>query len=298
MAPSKFSFHLHHRRHRADKDKEPERLATPAYSVRSDDVSSQPSKAERLLGTGLPGRHTGSAASVAVGNPYLSAPHALLDTKQTYMSSLSLPERRKGSATSADDLVPPRWQSHTLYHRPSSNVLGPSAGADEADGDGRSGSVSSTGYSKTLHSQKSSTTLQSHYDPRRPPLPVSQQTSASAMRDGGLRRGHTPLHQSTTSVDQISTHSSTYEEYDNESGKSSRKKKPARLDLSKLFPKAPKAKYDNVLLSPSLFVSLPAPLLAPRSIIPNHYPPMNTRSGGRRLLAAPKLGIPSAIIAL
>ncbi|EKG09012.1 hypothetical protein MPH_14008 [Macrophomina phaseolina MS6] len=125
----------------------------------------------------------------------------------------------------------------------------------------RSGSVS-----RRLNSQASSSTLRSHYDARRQPLYVSQQTSMSAVRDGGLRKGHHPVYSCSRSIDQDSLQSSVR----SDSGNGAGKKVPAPLNLSKLFPKAPKSREhnDQRLLSPTKFVSSPIPLSSTSTYFP------------------------------
>ncbi|KAH7029936.1 hypothetical protein B0J12DRAFT_535313, partial [Macrophomina phaseolina] len=108
--------------------------------------------------------------------------------------------------------------------------------------------------------------LRSHYDARRQPLYVSQQTSMSAVRDGGLRKGHHPVYSSSRSIDQDSLQSSVR----SDSGNGAGKKVPAPLNLSKLFPKAPKSREhnDQRLLSPTKFVSSPIPLSSTSTYFP------------------------------
>ncbi|GME22713.1 hypothetical protein GTA08_BOTSDO11657 [Neofusicoccum parvum] len=258
---SKFAFPLPGRRAQAERDARLERVPTPDYDF------PQPSKAERLLGTGLPGRRTGSAAS-ASSFPRNNSVTPSLETKKSYMSitlseaSQEAASRRKGSpATDESLLVPP----HPRFHQ------------DFSRSKDRSGSVTSSMYSKQLNSQGSSSTLRSHYDAQRQPLYVSQQTSMSAVRDGGLRKGHPSVYSSSSrSIDQESIPGSVWSagvdstSVSSGSGAGKKKKIPARLDLSKLFPKTPKAKENNDqhLLSPTKFVSSPVPM----SSTSTHFP--------------------------
>jgi hypothetical protein len=101
-----------------------------------------------------------------------------------------------------------------------------------------------------LRREDSSSTLRSHYDRQKSPLSISQQTSESSARDLALRKGFPPVAQRSPllQVDLM-------EPFDNQVSKSSNRaeesryqedisrdrgsrKKPARLDLSMLFPRA------------------------------------------------------------
>lgn len=251
---SKFAFPLPGRRQHGDRDHHRDPLPPQDYD------QLQPSKAERLLGTGLPGRRTASQQSSQSFSRNNSATPSL-ETKKSYMS-ITLSEAsqesqslRKGSpATDESLLVPP----HPRFHQDQAS----------ARGKDRSASVTSSTYRRQINPQGSSSTLRSHYEAQRQPLHVSQQTSMSAVRDGGLRKGHPSAYSSSRSIDQESMHSSIpsvdLDSASVSSGKAASKKKkvPARLDLSKLFPKAPKSKdlNDQQLLSPTKFVSSPVPM--------------------------------------
>lgn len=55
------------------------------------------------------------------------------------------------------------------------------------------GTIPSKGYRPQACRAESSSTLRSHYDPKKSPLSISQQTSASSARDMALRKGFPPL---------------------------------------------------------------------------------------------------------
>jgi hypothetical protein len=142
-----------------------------------------------------------------------------------------------------------------LSKRPSSNILGNTTGGTTR----RAPDNSSASY--RLQPQTSSSTMRSHYDAKSSPLSISQQTSNSAVRDMALRRGKpqvvTDGHAYTYNGHEASPVSPMMD-----SGKREhRKGKPAKLDLSKLFPR-PKGGdgqyYSNPLLSPTKMVSSPA----------------------------------------
>lgn len=142
-----------------------------------------------------------------------------------------------------------------MSKRPSSNILG-----NTNAGTTRRGSDNSS-VSYRLQPQNSNSAMRSHYDAKASPLSISQQTSNSAVRDMALRRGKP----------QIVTegHALTFNGYEaspispmmDVRKREYRKSKPARLDLSKLFPK-PKGgdgqNYSNALLSPTKMVNSPA----------------------------------------
>ncbi|KAH6633369.1 hypothetical protein C7974DRAFT_433417 [Boeremia exigua] len=139
-----------------------------------------------------------------------------------------------------------------LSKRSSSNILG-----NANSGTARRGSDNSTA-SYRLHPQASNSTMRSHYDAKSSPLSISQQTSNSAVRDMALRRGQP----------QIITDGHAHSYSSHEASPVSplldverRKSKPARLDLSKLFPKPKTGDGQNharALLSPTKMVNSPA----------------------------------------
>ncbi|KAF1911212.1 hypothetical protein BDU57DRAFT_113107 [Ampelomyces quisqualis] len=133
-----------------------------------------------------------------------------------------------------------------MSRRASSNTLGHAYRGDERPGSGHSTA------SYRLRPHTSSSTMRSHYDAKSSPLSISQQTSDSAVRDRALRRGKPQI-----IPDNSNAYAATQEDA---TRKAQRKSKPARLDLSKLFPK-PRAgeapAYANPLLSPTKMVNSP-----------------------------------------
>ncbi|OCL02734.1 hypothetical protein AOQ84DRAFT_304124, partial [Glonium stellatum] len=179
---------------------------------------------------------------------------------------------RASSTAIEDTAIPPRWQN--LRPCPSSNILGGVYGDER----GRSGSIGSSN-TRRVHNQASSSTLQSYYDAQKSPLAVSQQTSASAVRDMALRKGHPPIVEKRE-------HNNTYV---NDNGsqnnmetmkKQARKNKPARLDLSKLFPKpkGPGGLHSGTLLSPNKLVNSPLPLSDSSDSFPRNAPNPSSES--------------------
>ena len=106
---------------------------------------------------------------------------------------------------------------------------------------------------RKLHTEHSSSTLRSYYDRQNSPLSVSQQTSASSARDLALRKGFSPVTQYPRSpllqVDSLHAEESYYEipQTPMSTISQSSKKKPARLDLTRLFPK-PRSNGDEAVL--------------------------------------------------
>ncbi|KAF1945346.1 hypothetical protein EJ02DRAFT_500846 [Clathrospora elynae] len=203
------------------------------------------SKAHRVLGT--------SDASYRSASRQTSIP-----TSPGYMSiTVSEPSfgsqmDDKRSATATEYGGYPKRPG--LSTRPSSNILGrPYTGEDRRSSDRSS-------VSHRLHLQTSSSTLRSHYDAKNSPLAISQQTSDSAVRDRALRRGQPPvLVDYTHSGHDVSPLSPTFQNEPKET-KEFRRNKPARLDLSKLFPKprdGGSQNHGNTLLSPNKMVNSP-----------------------------------------
>ncbi|KAF2036726.1 hypothetical protein EK21DRAFT_52139, partial [Setomelanomma holmii] len=113
--------------------------------------------------------------------------------------------------------------------------------------------------SHRLQPQTSNSTIRSHYDAKSSPLAISQQTSDSAVRDMALRRGKPQVVTDGSYGYAASPVSPVI--LDENRRKEQRKSKPARLDLSKLFPR-PRAgegpHHSNALLSPTKMVNSPA----------------------------------------
>lgn len=154
-----------------------------------------------------------------------------------------------------------------LSRRASSNVLGRTFTTDGARSDNSSAS-------RRLHPQASNSTMRSHYDAKSSPLSISQQTSDSAVRDRALRRGQ-PSVLADYDVQGHSIRLSSAPTL-HAGKKESRKSKPAKLDLSKLFPKpkvGPSQEYGAVLLSPTKMVNSPAAM----SMVSDHFPRPMTR---------------------
>ena len=221
---------------------------------------SSTSKAHRVLGTSAAVyQPTSSQPSVPASPGYIS----ITVSEASFGSQVD--DRISASATGYN-----RSRSQPgMARRPSSNILGRIYSKD-----GRRGSDSSSA-SHRLQSQTSNSTMRSHYDATTSPLSISQQTSDSAVRDRALRRGQPQV---VTDYDyncHVANPLSPVILGENQK-KESRKNKPARLDLSKLFPK-PKTgenhNHANVLLSPTKMVNSPAAM----STTSDYFPRPMTR---------------------
>ncbi|KAF2178334.1 hypothetical protein K469DRAFT_754627 [Zopfia rhizophila CBS 207.26] len=246
----KFSFPIPGRKHNVEKALDdtssiPSISSHPEWSLRPED-SSYPSKAERLLGTTSlpihPSPRSQSSLPQSPGYMTVTVSEASFGSEYT--------DRASSIAVEDGGYIPA--QRPGMVARPSSNLLG-----NIYHGDGRRGSNCSS-ISKRLHLQASNSTMRSYYDPQKSPLSVSQQTSASAVRDMALRKGRPQVAVTNEQDNHVSSMPAHYTS--EETKKQNRKSKPARLDLSKFFPK-PKgsAAHDRSrpLLSPNKLVNSP-----------------------------------------
>ncbi|KNG51521.1 hypothetical protein TW65_01189 [Stemphylium lycopersici] len=202
------------------------------------------SKAHRILGTSDSLHRSASAQNTIPSSPgYMS----ITISEASFGSQID--DRNPAStAGSSGHLKRP-----DMLRRASSNLLGATH-----TGDGRQGSDQGSA-SHRLYPQTSSSTLRSHYDAKSSPLYISQQTSDSAVRDRALRRGYPPV--LTDRVYEAGHEANPVSPaiLDETRKRDSRKSKPARLDLSKLFPKPrDNQRYDNAMLSPAKMVNSPA----------------------------------------
>ena len=218
------------------------------------------SKAHRVLGTSdAIYRSTSNQTSVPASPGYMS----ITVSEASFGSQLD----DRTSATVMDNSAYPKRPS--MSNRPSSNILG-----GTYSGDGRRGSDNSS-VSHRLHPQTSNSTLRSHYDAKSSPLSISQQTSDSAVRDRALRRGKPSVLTDTGSGGHVASPLSPMIKDDTKK-RDTRKSKPARLDLSKLFPKprgSDGQSYGNALLSPTKMVNSPAAM----SMTSDYFPRPMTR---------------------
>ncbi|CAO2655934.1 Nn.00g047370.m01.CDS01 [Neocucurbitaria sp. VM-36] len=249
--PKKFSFPLPRRLRTTVEDDDddtrsiPSVPSVPEWPSRREESST--SKAHRVLGTSdVLYRSASNQAPVPPSPGFMS----ITVSEASFGSQL---EDRNTAAVTDNADYPKR---PAMSKRPSSNILGRAY-----SGDGRRGSDNSS-VSHRLQPQTSNSTMRSHYDAKSSPLSISQQTSDSAVRDRALRRGQPPvLTDSGYDGHVVSPLSPAM--LDETKRKDNRKSKPARLDLSRLFPK-PRVgdgqSHANALLSPTKMVNSPAAL--------------------------------------
>ncbi|KAK7525597.1 uncharacterized protein IWZ02DRAFT_350563, partial [Phyllosticta citriasiana] len=142
--------------------------------------------------------------------------------------------------------------------------------------------------------------LGTHYDPKKAPLSVSQQTSASAIAHGGLRRRHVRRHSSPNSLYHLSDEEEPPALPDDADHRPSAMDTPARrkaspkLDLSRLFNKPSKSKQAGAdpMLSPTKLVTSPTSLSsnslqfhAPEASLKPHQETMMTGAGSNSFRA-------------
>jgi hypothetical protein len=248
---SKFHFPLPGRKHTSSKDNVPTSSSTIS-------TSNNLSKAQRFLGTDndlnidsptredehswrYPGsRSSGMSISIS-------------ESTQSTNESGSLHESQYDQLDDESGVFP-----RAPHGKASSTLLGQRYAED--------GATSNSSINGRLRNEGSSSTLRSYYDRQKSPLSISQQTSNSSARDLALRKGFPPvIHRSpllrVESVDsfdqQFGGNQFQANENDFHAGASLEKnswKKPARLDLSMLFPSrkhGKKSDSDSLTQSPS-----------------------------------------------
>jgi hypothetical protein len=216
-------------------------VSTPSAHERPPRPEEPSSKAHRVLGTSDSMYRTTSKQSVPPSPGYMS----ITVSEASYGSQY---DDRASNADHNGYLARP-----VVSRRPSSNVMGRPYTADARRGSDHSAA------SHRLHPQTSNSTMRSHYDAKSSPLSISQQTSDSAVRDMALRRGKPQIVTEHTNGYVASPVSPVI--HDEARRKDQRKSKPARLDLSKLFPKprgGEGSSHHNALLSPTKMVNSPA----------------------------------------
>ncbi|KZM27898.1 uncharacterized protein EKO05_0005808 [Ascochyta rabiei] len=256
---SKFSFPLPGRRSQP-KETPPSPSPFPAAAQPWPSHLEEPtSKAHRVLGTSeSPSTYRSSSrhaptmpASPAYTNPTLSSESGYRDNHSyDYDYDYDYDHDDSTWATVTDHASRP-----AMSKRPSSNILG-----NASRGTTRRGSDNSSA-SYRLQPQSSNSTMRSHYDAKASPLSISQQTSNSAVRDMALRRGKPQVVTDSRGYAYSGHEASPVSPMMHVGKREHRKTKPARLDLSKLFPK-PKGgdghSHSNQLLSPAKMVNSPA----------------------------------------
>jgi hypothetical protein len=192
--------------------------------------NSQLSKAERILGTGPSGRKSPSGLA-----PYLNPKSSFSGFRTPFSDpeDFSDGDDMKAPTRFEDVVIPPR-QGSLRQRASSSNVLG-------AVDENYTESIASTyTYTQRIRDSRSNLTLKSFYDAQKLPLEVTQQTSASAIRDRALRKGKDPVVAGTTvrkGLEESRPKAAEGRETEDERSGNG-KKRPNRLDLSRLFPRS------------------------------------------------------------
>lgn len=246
---SKFFFPLPGRKSAQEKQNDKEREALKSSSgvsgisgMSGSTSGHQQSKAQRILGTGTGlnidsptrldapswGRMSSrsSAMSISISESSRSE-HSTNDTGSLSGSNAERWDQESG--------VFPKRQTQQLPGKASSTILG------QQYGEGASATDSSV--SRRLRNETSDSTLKSYYDRQKSPLAVSQQTSDSSARDLALRKGQPSilLRSPLLEMDGADPFDQEFAPKSSFSPDSVKKKKPTRLDLTKLFPRPRKA---------------------------------------------------------
>ncbi|CAG8956626.1 hypothetical protein HYFRA_00011937 [Hymenoscyphus fraxineus] len=220
---SKFSFPIPGRKKHSRSESqntvslEPQHISPPSLSNLS--------KANKILGTDSP--TIGEDASWKFPS----------STSSRINISISESPNDNDNWENGSDALGKRGSLRKLRAKASSTLLGQNYGDDNG-----------TGW--RLRHESSNSTLRSHYDRQNTPLSVSQQTSASSVRDLALRKGFPPIAQRSPLLQSEAPYQDPYEtrykanedqatpENDREQHQEKElRKKPAKLDLTLLFPR-------------------------------------------------------------
>jgi hypothetical protein len=209
----------------------------------------QLSKAEKILGT------SGLAVSSSSNTSRLSK----LRSRPSYQA-LQVPVTSAGEYSDSNDMHSSYRDEHqaaqpryaTMRRQASSDVLGSVQNGDS----GTQSSVSSSSRTWALRNYNSSSTLKSFYDPEKQPLPISQQTSESAIRDMALRKGKPLVVGKRPSIGH-GGHEETERIRTGGTDSKGTTKRPPRLDLSRLFQRPSTSSLNVVSPDPLLVVGSP-----------------------------------------
>lgn len=207
-----------------------------------------PRKAQKLLGTSVQVNVSNSkdnnrddftslrrAEQQNLGTRFAAAPQIPLPSGISDMPSWSI---AAGSPPSSSELLP---LTESLGQRANSSQNGSSTGVQ-----------TSQYYPNQQHSIESlNREYREYYDPSKQPLYVSQQTSASAVRDMALRKGSPKVHDITSNQMPSKLAKTASNAYSGDNSE-----KPKKLDLSSLFPR-PDASSAR-LLSPQKYSTSPS----------------------------------------
>ena len=235
---SKFSFPVPGRKHAAPATKEKDKKVAKAL-IEPNGLS----KAQRILGADSDLNIDSPIRDDDVSWRYPSSRSSDMSisiSESTHsMQSTNNTESIHESASEQWDHESGVFPRPQLNNKASSTLLGRLDYKDDAATDASSAS-------RRMRREDSSSTLKSYYDRQKSPLAISQQTSESSARDLALRKGYPPvvLPLSRSPLLQVESSVDSFQEQFvdglHNGGGSSRdkemRKKPARLDLSMLFP--------------------------------------------------------------
>ena len=177
----------------------------------------------------------------------------------------------------------PSWSNTNLSTRSSSDILPtPSTSSPQVGGVPRNGGSAAVQlhqfYPERQHSIESM--RRGYYNASAQPLYVSQQTSASAVRDMGLRKGSPTVQEIASAPPSAPLKSAMKHPKPNlrANGKTS-PKKPKNLDLTSLFPR-PRPADSGRLLSPAKFSHSPSALTDKTEFFPQETTRVEVRRQG------------------
>jgi hypothetical protein len=236
---SKFSFPL------------PGKRTNPGQDPSARDEQ-QLSKAEKILGTsGL--AVSSSSNTLRLNKLRLRPIYRALQVPATSAGELSDPNDMHSSFHDENSMAQSRYA--TMRRQASSDVLGSTHNGDS----GTQSSVTSSSRTWALRNYRSSSTLKSFYDPEKQPLPISQQTSESAIRDMALRKGKPIVIGKRPSTgrgaqDELERNRTASTE---SRSTATTAKRPPRLDLSRLFQRPSTSSLNVISPDPSSVVESP-----------------------------------------
>jgi len=227
----------------------------PATNTPPTTSNNRLSKAQRILGTDndlnidSPVYDTGGDYSWRnVGSRSSDMSISISESTQSTNENESIHESESEQWDRESGVFP---NAQRLHGKASSTLLGQHLNEERP--------IDPSGAAASLRHNDSSSTLKSYYDRQKSPLAISQQTSASSARDLALRKGFPPVLQrspllNVESIDRFEddfAENCVYTKEEEELVPQKMKKKPARLDLSMLFPRSRKHGDKSPAASPS-----------------------------------------------
>ncbi|KAK3709716.1 hypothetical protein LTR37_010743 [Vermiconidia calcicola] len=255
-----------------------EPLNTSYGNVRTRHDSDRPSKADTVLGANR-------RANVSKSR-FENRQDSAQDLGAEQMTSRLPPGTNKssGHSTATSKQALPPWSTSQQSNRPDSDLL-PTHASYAGQPGNPSCKGSSTGVQTHQFYSEQKPSIESlsrdHYDPSTQPLYVSQQTSASAVRDLALRKGSPSIHDA--SKDPTKPTKPLKSAMKSPKTEGDTPKKPKKLDLASLFPH-PKSSNTR-LLSPNKISQSPSAVtdatefFSQRPVYPNSHRPDGNGNG-------------------